>query len=39
MVEASIGSLCFAPNIANPISENAIINEERTQRRHDNSEI
>ena len=29
MVEASIGSLHFAPDIANPTSENGIINEER----------
>ena len=36
MVEASIGSLRFAPDIANPISENGIIDEER---RHDDSEI
>ena len=36
MVEASIGSLCFAPDIANPISEDEIIDEER---RHDDSEI
>ena len=36
MVEASIGSLRFAPDIENPISENEIINEER---RHDNSDI
>ena len=36
MVEASIGSLCFAPDFANPISENGIIDEER---RHDDSEI
>ena len=37
MMEASsIGSLCFAPDIANPISENEIIDEER---RHDDSEI
>ena len=34
MVEASIGSLRFAPDIANP--EDGIIDEER---RHDNSEI
>ena len=38
-MEASIGSLHFAPDIANPISENGIIVEERTQRRHDDSEI
>ena len=36
MVEASIGSLRFAPDIANPISEDGIIDEER---RHDNSDI
>ena len=36
MVEASIGSLRFAPDIANPTLENGIINQER---RHDNSEI
>ena len=36
MVEASIGSLRFAPDISNPISENGIIDEEM---RHDNSEI
>ena len=36
MVEASIGSLHFAPAIENPISENGIIDEER---RHDDSEI
>ena len=36
MVEASIGSLRFAPDIANPISEDGIIDEER---RHDDSEI
>ena len=36
MVEASIGSFCFVPDIANPISENGIIVEER---RHDDSEI
>ena len=36
MMEASIGSLRFAPDIANPISENEIIDEER---RHDNSDI
>ena len=36
MVEASIGSLCFAPDIANLISENGIIDEER---RHNGSEI
>ena len=36
MVEASIGSLRFAPDIANLISENGIIDEER---RHDDSEI
>ena len=28
-MEASIGSLRFAPDIANPTSENGIINEER----------
>ena len=32
MVEASIGSLRFTSDIANPTSENGIINEER---RHD----
>ena len=36
MVEASIGSLRFAPDIENSISDNGIIDEER---RHDNSEI
>ena len=36
MVEASIGSLRFAPDIVNPISENGIIDEKR---RHDDSEI
>ena len=36
MVEASIGSLRFAPDISNPISENGIIDEER---RHDDTEI
>ena len=36
VVEASIGSLHFAPNISNPISDNGIIDEER---RHDDSEI
>ena len=36
MAEASIGSLRFAPNIANPTSEHEIIDEER---RHHNSEI
>ena len=36
IVEASIESLRFAPDIANPISENGIIDEER---RHDDSEI
>ena len=37
MVEASIGSLRFAPDIPNQISENrGIIDEER---RHDDSEI
>ena len=38
MVEAtsSIGSLHFAPDIANSISENDIIDEER---RHDDSQI
>ena len=39
MVEASIGSLRFAPDIANSISENEVIDEERTGRRHDDSEI
>ena len=36
MVEASIGSLRFAPDIANSTSENEIIDEER---RRDDSEI
>ena len=37
MVEAtSFGSLRFASDISNPISENGIIDEER---RHDDSEI
>ena len=37
MMEASnIGSLHFAPDIANPISENEIVDEER---RYDDSEI
>ena len=36
MVEASIGSLRFAPDTANQISENGIIDEER---RHDDTEI
>ena len=36
MVEASIGSLRFVPDIANPISENEIIDEER---RHDHFEL
>ena len=36
MVEASIGSLRFAPDIMNPLSENGIIDEEK---RHDDSEI
>ena len=36
MVEASIGTLRFAPAILNPMPENGIINEER---RHDGSEI
>ena len=36
MVEASIGSLRFAPDIAEPTSENGIIDEER---RHGNSEV
>ena len=35
MVEASIGSLRFAPHISNPIPENEIFNEER---RHDDFE-
>ena len=39
MVEANIGSLRFAPDIENSISENGIIDEERIQRRHDDSEI
>ena len=39
MVEASIRSLCFTPDIATSILENGIIDEEMTQRRHDNSEI
>ena len=36
MVEASIGSLRFAPDVANLPSENEIIDEEK---RHDDSEI
>ena len=36
MVEASIGSLRFAPDIANPTSENGIIDREG---RYDDSEI
>ena len=36
MMEASIGSLRFAPDDPNKTSENEIINEER---RHDNSEV
>ena len=36
MVDASIGSLRFAPAIENPITENGMIDEER---RHDDSEI
>ena len=36
MVEVSIGSLRFAPEIPNLISQNEIIDEER---RHDDSEI
>ena len=36
MVEASIGTLRFAPDIANPISENEIVDE---RRHHDDSEI
>ena len=36
MVDASIGSLRFAPPIENPITENGMIDEER---RHDDSEI
>ena len=39
MVEASIGILRFAPDIADQILENGIIDEERTQRRHDGSEV
>ena len=40
MVEASIGSLHFAPSDdPDPIPENGIMEEERTQRRHDDSEI
>ena len=35
-MEASIGILRFAPDDANPVSENGIIDEER---RHDNSEV
>ena len=35
MVEASIGSLRFASDIANPLSENGMIDEEG---RHDGSE-
>ena len=38
-MEASIRSLRFAPDIVNPIPENGIIDEERTQRGHDDSEI
>ena len=38
MVEASIRTLRFAPDTANPISENGIIDQERTQRRHNDSE-
>ena len=37
MVEASIVSLHLVPDIVNPISENGIIDEERTQRGHDDS--
>ena len=36
MVEAGIGSLRFTSDIANQISENGIVDEERT---HDDSEI
>ena len=36
MAEASIGSLHFAPDIVNPISENGIIDEER---RHNDFKI
>ena len=36
MMEASIGSLRFAPDDPNATSENGIINEER---RHDDPEI
>ena len=36
MVEASIGSLRFTPDIENPTSGNGIIDEERI---HDDSEI
>ena len=36
MVEDSIGSLRFAPDITNPTSENRIIDREG---RHDDSEI
>ena len=36
MVEVSIGSLHFDSDIANPLSENGIIDEER---RHGDSEI
>ena len=41
MVEATIGSLHFnAPDDPDPISEDGIIDDrERTQRRHDDSEI
>ena len=35
MVEASIGSLPFMPDISNPIPENEIVDEER---RHDDFE-
>ena len=36
MEASSIGSLCFAPDDPDPISENGVIDEEK---RHDNSEI
>ena len=35
MVEASIGSLRFGPDVANSVSENGIMDE----RKHDDSEI
>ena len=36
MVEASIGSLRFAPDIPEPMTENGIVDEER---RHDDFDI